>query len=151
MKPCLGWQLRIKTFWSRASRLDDLSSALLSGCTMLSPDPTELSSNRSTILHTSRQCVDSPHRHPELCFNDGNMVILAGSVYFVVHKGPLGRHSPVLERLIQDLPGKSSDVIEDLPVLAVPYNPAEICCFLRTLYGCVCLNDLPASTLVTLS
>lgn len=104
---------------------------------MLPPDPTELSSNRSTILHTGRQCANPPDRHPDLCFSDGNVVILTGNVYFVVHKGPLGRHSPVLERLLQDLPTEDTDVIDGLPVLAVPYTPEEMVYFLRTLYGCV--------------
>lgn len=99
-------------------------------------DCAELSSNRS-LTPDARSSADHviPTRHPELCFSDGNVVILAKDTCFVVHQDPLSRHSPILKKLIEELPSANPRFIEGLPALAVEYSPEEVAYFLRTLYG----------------
>ena len=40
-----------------------------------------------------------PGRHPELSFEDGNLAVLCGHQYFLVHRSVLFRHSAVLEEM----------------------------------------------------
>ncbi|THH30930.1 hypothetical protein EUX98_g3251 [Antrodiella citrinella] len=99
-------------------------------------DCAELSSNRF-LTPDARSPDDQviPTRHPDLCFNDGNIVVLAKDTCFIVHQGPLSRHSPVLKKLIDELPSTNPRFIEGLPALVVEYSPEEVSYFLRTLYG----------------
>ncbi|KAH8083801.1 hypothetical protein BXZ70DRAFT_900556 [Cristinia sonorae] len=100
-------------------------------------DTEEFSSNRSLTSLASRSSPADKilSRHPDLCFNDGNIAILAGDVYFIVHRGPLGRHSPVLKSHIEALSATNPRCIEGLPTLVVPYGHEDMSYFLRTLYG----------------
>lgn len=102
---------------------------------MTAVDPAELSSNRSIAPRALVLDDARPSRHPELCFDDGNVVILAGSTYFIVHQGPLSRHSPVFQNLIEELSLKEPPRIEDLPALVVSYTAEEMSHLIRTLYG----------------
>ena len=78
---------------------------------------------------------EDPTRHPDLSFLDGNLVILTGHRYFVVHQAVLARHSPVLQEMLDYLPKTCSRLLENRPVLDLPHTPDEMCLFLRTLYG----------------
>ena len=104
---------------------------------MTAVDVADLSSNRSCGPLVSLTDCSAPLRHPELCFDDGNIAILAENTYFLVHRDPLGRHSPVLKKLINDLPTNSACFIEGVPVITVPYTCEAMSHLIRTLYGYV--------------
>ncbi|KIJ67683.1 hypothetical protein HYDPIDRAFT_173491 [Hydnomerulius pinastri MD-312] len=91
-------------------------------------------SDFSTNRHSgsSRSLGTSPARHVDLYFSDGNIVILAGSDYFLVHQGLLSRHSEVLEELIKQM--DSTPGIEGRPVLSLPEPSHSIAHFLQALY-----------------
>ena len=106
---------------------------------MLSPD--DFSTNRSSpvgaatsgVLHVDyAQC--QPVRHSDLCFDDGNLAVLTGATYFLVHQGLLSRHSAPLAALIEDLEEKSPRLLEGRLVLELPEPSADVYPFLLALY-----------------
>ncbi|KAI0081861.1 hypothetical protein K474DRAFT_1586594 [Panus rudis PR-1116 ss-1] len=101
---------------------------------MKQDDASEFSSNRCTVSTLAEYQV--PVRHPDLSFDDGNLAVLAGHNYFLVHKGVLCHHSPSLKQAIDELTNDSAcPVLEGRPVLSIPYPPQDVSCFLRVLYG----------------
>lgn len=78
----------------------------------------------STNHHVSRPLAVNPARHPDLCFEDGNLAILAGHHYFLVHRGLLSRHSPVFAASIKAL-GSCSRRLEGRPVLQLDNASAD--------------------------
>jgi hypothetical protein len=76
----------------------------------------------------------APSRHPDLCFNDGNLAVLTGGNYFLVHKGLLCRHSGPLSHTIETLESGQSRFIEGRGVLELPETPTEVYYFLLALY-----------------
>ena len=83
-----------------------------------------------------------PTRHPDLSFMDGNVAVLTGHQYFLVHKAVLSRHSPVLKDRLATLPPVGTRLLEDRPVLQLSHGPDEMYSFLRSLYGSVCPSDV---------
>lgn len=88
-------------------------------------------------------------RHGDLSFVDGNIVVLAGSEYFLVHQGLLVRHSQVLHDLIKAIDPTSS--IEGRPVLSLPESSRSIAYFLQALYDGMSVTSLHASPACTLT
>ena len=87
-------------------------------------------------------------RHADLSFVDGNIVLLAGSNYFVVHQGLLVRHSQVFHDLINAM--DTTPAIEGRPVLSLPEPSHSIAYFLQALYDGMSVTNLtyfPARTL----
>ena len=77
-----------------------------------------------------------PSRHSELCFEDGNIAVLCGHKYFLVHKSVLFRHSTVLEELGQSsISDAHAHVLEGRPVLRLSHTPEEVYVLLKCLYG----------------
>ncbi|KAK0455458.1 uncharacterized protein EV420DRAFT_1553764 [Desarmillaria tabescens] len=77
----------------------------------------------------------TPSRHPGLCFNDGNIAILTGQYYFLIHQGLLCRHSPALDCAIKALDSTCSSArLEGRPVLHLDDSPDEMYHFLSALY-----------------
>lgn len=102
---------------------------------------------RMTSDFSTNQHAPKPHeiqvqvssRNPDICFNDGNIAIKAGSQYSLVHRGVLARHSDVLESLIQTLEGDvNSRHLEGRPVLELQDSPEDIVRFLQALYDGMC-------------
>jgi len=74
-------------------------------------------------------------RHPDLYFDDGNLVLLTPTRYFVVHQGFLCRHSPVLKDVVETLESSSSLLrLEGLPVVKVQDTSEDMLYFLIALY-----------------
>ncbi|KAF8552514.1 hypothetical protein OG21DRAFT_1415990 [Imleria badia] len=71
-------------------------------------------------------------RHGDLSFVDGNIAVLAGTDYFIVHQGLLVRHSQVLHELIAAL--DTTHAIEGRPVLALPDPSRSIVHLFQALY-----------------
>ncbi|KAF8876703.1 hypothetical protein CPB84DRAFT_1795692 [Gymnopilus junonius] len=78
-----------------------------------------------------------PIRHPDLWFGDGNIVLVAGEIYFKVHQGLLCRHSTPLQEGINALEATEDAKlysIEGKPVLILNDQPKDLCHFLLALY-----------------
>ncbi|KAG5643446.1 hypothetical protein DXG03_000919 [Asterophora parasitica] len=76
----------------------------------------------------------SPSRHPDLCFNDGNLAVLTGGNYFLVHQGLLCRHSAPLECVIESLEGKQVRFLEGRLVLELTETSNDVYYFLLSIY-----------------
>lgn len=76
----------------------------------------------------------SPSRHPDLCFNDGNLAVLTGGNYFLVHQGLLCRHSAILASIIEALEGKQARFLEGRLVLELTEPSNDVYYFLLALY-----------------
>jgi hypothetical protein len=77
----------------------------------------------------------TPVRHPRLSFNDGNLAILTGSTYFLVHRGFTARHSRILATAIEQSTRQHPDVLlEGHPVLFAQEESNDMYQFLLALY-----------------
>ncbi|KAH9949635.1 hypothetical protein B0H21DRAFT_727749 [Amylocystis lapponica] len=100
----------------------------------------EFSSNRHTTALKEYQVLV---RHPELCFEDANLAVVAGHQYFLVHQGLLRHHSEVLDQVLRDRDMSKRQPIEGRPALYVEDSPEDMANFLRALYGsCLDLASL---------
>jgi hypothetical protein len=75
-----------------------------------------------------------PSRHPDLCFKDGNLAVLTGGHYFLVHQGLLCRHSDPLAATIKALEEKQDRFLEGRVVLELPDASNDVYYFLLALY-----------------
>lgn len=73
-------------------------------------------------------------RHPGLSFEDGNLILLAQKRYFVVHKGLVCRHSPVIRATVEALESTSFPRLEGHLVVEVQENSEEMFYFVKALY-----------------
>ena len=94
-------------------------------------------SEPSDALEANAVEYEIPIRHPELSFTDGNVVVLTGHQYFIVHQAVLSRHSVVLQDQLTFLPKTCTRLLEDRPVLQLSHTPEDMYYFLRALYGSV--------------
>ncbi|KAI0645379.1 hypothetical protein C8Q79DRAFT_910967 [Trametes meyenii] len=91
----------------------------------------DLSSNRRA---TPAQELLVPIRHPDLCFEDGNLAVVAGPHYFIVHRGLLCRHSEVLQKHVANIQIDARR-LEELVVLELDDTSEDFAHFLRALCG----------------
>ncbi|KAI0793251.1 hypothetical protein C8Q75DRAFT_713174 [Abortiporus biennis] len=107
----------------------------------------DFSSNSYTastaIAFSSCSKFEVPTRHSDMSFDDGNIALLAGHVYFLVHRGLLCRHSNILHNMILEEKGSDHETLEGRPILRLPHDPMDLSFFLRALYG------LPVTTTET--
>ncbi|EKM54340.1 uncharacterized protein PHACADRAFT_146190 [Phanerochaete carnosa HHB-10118-sp] len=107
---------------------------------LLDEQPQDFSSNAHTPQVDTHgrfeACYEVPNKHPELSFEDGNLALLCGHRYFLVHRGVLVRHSSVLAAMAE-CPTKEdlSQSLEGRPILRLPHTPDEIYILLKYLYG----------------
>ncbi|KAJ6599459.1 hypothetical protein B0H10DRAFT_722708 [Mycena sp. CBHHK59/15] len=85
----------------------------------------------------------------DLWFCDGNIVIIAGSVAFKVHRGQLRRHSEVFDDLFNIPQPKDQDLFDGCPWVEVYDCPSDVLYFLKALYDGLYFktpgaNDFPA-------
>ncbi|KAJ7084351.1 hypothetical protein B0H15DRAFT_783894 [Mycena belliarum] len=92
-------------------------------------DESDFSTNRHEIPPPQ---PSSPARHPDLSFPDGNLAILTGSVYFLVHNGLICRHSVPLQHAIKALDPRTQ--LEGRPLLQLPDSAHDMAHFLSALY-----------------
>lgn len=87
-------------------------------------------------------CVSAgPTRYLGLCFEDGNLAIVAGNSYFLVHRDLIARRSPSLEKLVQaSLSGSLAwgescvDTIEGRSILRLDDSEGDVALLLRAFY-----------------
>ncbi|KAJ7901791.1 hypothetical protein B0H14DRAFT_2668451 [Mycena olivaceomarginata] len=94
----------------------------------------DFSTNRHHEIQQPQSTAGAPTRHPDLSFPDGTIAILTGSVYFLVHKGLLCRHSVPFQQATKALDQTRSKQLEGRPVLHVTDSPHDMCHFLSALY-----------------
>ena len=92
----------------------------------------DLSSNRCT---SPLEGYEIPTRHSSLCFEDGNLCIVVGQQYFIVHRGILSRHSDILHARIEAIRLKDEPLMDGLGVLHLDDSPGDFARFLQALYG----------------
>ncbi|KAJ7431467.1 hypothetical protein B0H11DRAFT_851718 [Mycena galericulata] len=85
----------------------------------------------------------------ELWFCDGNVVIIAASIAFKVHRGQLRRHSEVFDDLFSIPQPKDQDMYDGCPWIEVYDCPSDVLYFLKALYDGLYFkspgaNDFPA-------
>ncbi|KAF9071658.1 hypothetical protein BDP27DRAFT_1262261 [Rhodocollybia butyracea] len=88
-------------------------------------------------------------KHPTLSFTDGNLALLAWPKYFIVHKGLLCRHSPILRTAVEAL--ENSRCLEGRPVLQVQDNSEDMFYFLIAIYDGIAELPFTAESFPTVS
>ena len=73
-------------------------------------------------------------RRPSISFEDGNLAVLAGKSYFLVHRGFLCRQSEYLAELSKDTYSRPTMTLEGRPVLRLSDSPDDISLLLHSMY-----------------
>jgi len=100
-------------------------------------DIVRASSDFSTNRHAAKpQEAETPTCHSDICFDDGNLAVLTGSHYYLVHQGVLSRRSDTLRKLIKKTleGGENVRFLEGCPVLHLQDPPDDFGHFLQALY-----------------
>ena len=75
-------------------------------------------------------------------FRDGNIVIIAGSAAFKVHRGQLERHSEIFSDLFSIPQPTEQDLIDGCSYVELPDCPSDVFYFLSALYDGLCVRIL---------
>ena len=78
--------------------------------------------------------ADNPRRMESLWFEDGNIIIQAGSIQYRVYRGILAKHSPVFKDMLAFPQPPDSELFDGCPVVRLPDPEVEVTLFLRALY-----------------
>lgn len=86
-----------------------------------------------------KEGIPSEQRLPNLIrsdfwFPDGNIVIVAGSAAFKVHRGQLERHSEVFSDLFAIPQPEDQELIDGCPYVELQDCPSDVFYFLSALY-----------------
>ncbi|KAI0697613.1 hypothetical protein BC835DRAFT_1270241, partial [Cytidiella melzeri] len=74
-------------------------------------------------------------QHPNIWFEDGNVVLVAKSTGFRVHRGVLARHSDVFRDMFLVPQPANGEMLQDCPVIRLADdNPDEVAAVLNILY-----------------
>jgi hypothetical protein len=101
-----------------------------------SPQWKDVSPEIRFTLHEAPPAIISSgiQRRPSLSFEDGNIAVLAGSSYFLIHRGFLSRQSEYLAELTRDNNSCPTMTLEGRPVLHLPDSPDDISLLLHSMY-----------------
>ncbi|KAJ7604133.1 hypothetical protein FB45DRAFT_851340 [Roridomyces roridus] len=92
------------------------------------------------------QVENTPHRAPELWFEDGNIVIQAENSQFRVHRGILAACSPVFQDMLSFPQPPDSDLVDGCPIVRLPDSAEEVDVFLKALFQPNYFMPFPAKT-----
>lgn len=105
-------------------------------------DSGEFSSNAHTphmdsgVFDRRTTEYEVPSNSADLSFKDGNIAIISGHQYFLVHQSVLCRHSVVLQDMIElAMSAGIVNYIAERPLLRLPHKPEETLLLLKYLYG----------------
>ncbi|THH05486.1 hypothetical protein EW145_g4762 [Phellinidium pouzarii] len=102
-----------------------------------SNSPSPVASDSSSLAVESRQA--------DFWFKDGNVILLAGSIAFKVHRGILERHSDVFHDLLS-IPQPPDEVMfEECHIIELHDEPTDLWYLLKALYDGMYLKQLCAS------
>jgi hypothetical protein len=93
----------------------------------------DFGSNRHSLHKVRNDEPALPSRHSDFCFADGNIALIAGSQYFLVHSGLVARHSEPLSAMIKDAGGQARR-IEGYPLVLCEDSAEDMAYFLGALY-----------------
>ncbi|KAL5488385.1 hypothetical protein ACEPAI_6493 [Sanghuangporus weigelae] len=118
-----------------------------------SPTPTLSGDNvggqSPTLSESSRLSAET--RQTDFWFEDGSVILLAGTVAFKVHRGQLARHSEVFRDLLS-LPQPIDEAIfEGCPLVELHDSPTDLWYLLRALYDGLYFKQLCATDFTPLS
>ncbi|KAL5530738.1 hypothetical protein ACEPAF_6996 [Sanghuangporus sanghuang] len=102
-----------------------------------------------TLSESSRLSAET--RQTDFWFEDGSVILLAGTVAFKVHRGQLARHSEVFRDLLS-LPQPIDEAIfEGCPLVELHDSPTDLWYLLRALYDGLYFKQLCATDFTPLS
>lgn len=73
-------------------------------------------------------------RQADFWFRDGNVILLADSVAFKVHRGVLERHSDVFRDILSIPQPVDEEMFEGCHIVEVHDEPSDLWCLLKALY-----------------
>ncbi|KAJ6601524.1 hypothetical protein B0H10DRAFT_2082251 [Mycena sp. CBHHK59/15] len=85
-------------------------------------------------------------RVPELWFDDGNLVLQAGSSLFRVYGRFLAQHSPIFNDMLKIPQPQGEQLVEGCPVVQLADNEGDLECFLRSLFDYRFFPPFPSRT-----
>lgn len=91
----------------------------------------------SDISIASTEAVLAPnlcHRVEELWFDDGTLVLHAGTSTFRVYRALLAKISPVFHDMLAFPQPVDGEKIDGCPVVRLPDNDSDLKCFLQALF-----------------
>lgn len=72
--------------------------------------------------------------HTAFWFTDGNVVLVAQTTAFKVHRGVLSRHSPIFTELFIQSDPMDAELIDGAPVITLEDDPHEVSDLLDVMY-----------------
>ena len=81
-----------------------------------------------------RVTPSEPERHPQLWFDDGNIVLRAQDVVFRVHRSMLSRHSEVFEGLFALCQPSEDELYDGIPMVELHDTSNELADLLNGIY-----------------
>jgi hypothetical protein len=91
-------------------------------------------SSTSVDLKVDPQTPAVPERCPDLWYEDGTVVLQAGSRQFRVYRGILCAHSSVFSDMFSFPQPSSEEKFEGIPLVQMPDSPSDLYYFLKTLH-----------------
>ncbi|KAJ7611825.1 hypothetical protein FB45DRAFT_941110 [Roridomyces roridus] len=92
------------------------------------------------------QTDDTPHRTPELWFDDGNIVIQAENSQFRVHRGILAARSPVFRDMLSFPQPSDAELVEGCPLVCFHDSAVEVNVFLKAIFDSEFFMEHPSRT-----
>ncbi|KAJ7604131.1 hypothetical protein FB45DRAFT_939791 [Roridomyces roridus] len=92
------------------------------------------------------QVDNTPHRHPELWFDDGSIVIQAENTQFRVHRSILAARSPVFKDMLSFPQPLDAELVEGCPLVHLHDSAAELSVFLRAIFNSEFFMPFPVGT-----
>ena len=88
-----------------------------------------------TLIMEVDAATNEPHRVEELWFDDGNIVLQAGTRQFRVFRGILASRSPIFrDMLAVGAQPPDADLIDGCPLVVLPDGAREMTSFLKALH-----------------
>ncbi len=73
------------------------------------------------------------NRHPEIWYNDGNIVLVAGATAFRIYRGLIAGQSTVFSDLFASSTSSLDEIFEGCPVIHLSDSPYDLAHLLRVL------------------
>ena len=100
--------------------------------------PLRIPSLRNSFASMPRELLPGSLVRSDFWFHDGNIVIIAGSAAFKVHRGQLERHSEIFNDLFSIPQPMEQDLIDGCSYVELPDCPSDVLYFLSALYDGLC-------------
>ncbi|KAJ6606004.1 hypothetical protein DFH09DRAFT_69 [Mycena vulgaris] len=95
-------------------------------------------------MNSTDPAPDGLQRVAGLWFEDGNVIIQAGSDLFRVYRGVLAARSPIFQDMLGLPQPQKQESLEGCPIVHLPDAPTEVAVFLRALFDSAFFEPHPA-------